>query len=181
MTAFGHRTALAGLAALAMLAVSAGTAEAVSISGTAEVTKPYRFTLQGDEVFLLGVDSVENGQNCTVSGQTWECWAAALRQLQTILSEGDVTCDGVVEADAPKRIIALCTVNGQDVGRRFVEAGFGIALSEETSRYDAMQAEARAAGRGLWQGSFTTPSVWRHLPTHPRSDRPPFTLGQPVN
>jgi endonuclease YncB( thermonuclease family) len=174
-----HRALPALVLALALLA-SVAAAQAETISGPAEVTKPYSFTLGDYEVFLLGVDSVEAKQTCTVKGRIWECWAAAQRQLQTILSGGDVTCQSVVEDSSPKRMIALCTLNGQDIGLQMVQSGFGLALPEETSRYRDAQADARIAGIGLWQGTFTTPSVWRNLPIRPKSDRPGFD-GPPVD
>jgi endonuclease YncB( thermonuclease family) len=175
------RRQAAGVLVLAVaLLASVAVAQAETISGPAEVTKPYSFTLGDYEVFLLGVDSVEAKQTCTVKGRIWECWAAAQRQLQTILSGGDVTCESIVEDISPKRMIALCTLNGQDIGLQFVESGFGLALPEETTRYIDTQADARLAGIGLWQGTFTTPSIWRNLPIRPKSNRPSFD-GQPIN
>ena len=176
-----HRfSRIAGPAVLAAALLAHSGAEAATITGRAEVTKPYSFTLADYDVFLLGVDSVELKQTCTVSGRVWECWAAAQRQLETILSEGEVTCESVVEDPARKRMIALCALNGEDVGERFVASGFGIGLPKETSRYGNAQADARVAGVGLWQGTFTLPSLWRELPIHPQSDRPEFT-GAPVD
>jgi endonuclease YncB( thermonuclease family) len=170
-----------GIFALAAaLSAPVAAAQAATISGSAEVIKPYSFTLGDYEVFLLGVDSVEAKQTCTVNGRIWECWAAAQRQLQTLLSEGEVTCESVVEVSSPKRMIASCTLNGQDVGLQFVQSGFGLALPQETARYGDAQANARVAGIGLWQGTFTTPSVWRELPIRPQSDRPEFT-GAPLD
>jgi endonuclease YncB( thermonuclease family) len=169
---------IAGLAALTLLVP--GTAGAMTITGQAAVTKPYSFSLEGYDVYLLGVDSVEAKQGCTVSGRVWECWAAAQRQLETILSEGEVSCESVVDVPSPNRMIALCTLNGEDVGQRFVASGFGLALPKETTRYGDAQADARVSGIGLWQGVFTQPSVWRELPIHLQSDRPEFT-GPPVD
>lgn len=170
----------AGGLVLATALLAAQPSLAVTVTGTAEVTKPYSFTLDGYDVFLLGVDSVEIKQTCTVSGRVWECWAAAQRQLETILSEGDVTCESVVEENSPKRMIARCAVNGLDVGRSMIESGFGLALPDETSRYKDAQADARVARTGLWQGTFTAPSVWRELPIRPQSDRPRFS-GPPLD
>ena len=169
--------ALGAVALACALCVSATAARAITITGPAEVIKPYSFTLEDYQVFLLGVDSVESKQACTISGKTWECWAAAQRQLETILSEGTVTCDSLVVADAPMRMIASCTVNGEDVGRRFVGAGFGITIPAETARYEDVQAEARSARAGLWQGTFSPPAIWRSLPIRPQSMRPGFARG----
>jgi endonuclease YncB( thermonuclease family) len=154
--------------------------QAATISGPAQAAKPYSFTIGDTEVFLLGVDSVEVKQTCTISGKIWECWAAAQRQLETILSEGDVTCETVVEEHSPPKVIATCAVNGQDIGQRLVESGFGVTLPDETTRYGDAQADARVAGIGLWQGTFTSPSKWRELPIRPQSGRPRFS-GSPID
>jgi endonuclease YncB( thermonuclease family) len=173
------RARLHALALVAALCAPAA-ATAATLSGWANVVKPYSFMLDDTEVFLLGVDSVEAKQTCTVAGRIWECWAAAQRQLETLLSEGAVRCDSVVEASAPRRMIALCTLNGEDVGQRFVASGFGLALPEETTRYRDAQADARVAGIGLWQGTFTAPALWRDLPIRPQSNRPRFP-GPPID
>jgi endonuclease YncB( thermonuclease family) len=172
--------ALGAIALAGLFFAPATAAKAITITGPAEAIKPYSFTLDDYEVFLLGVDSVETKQTCTVSGKLWECWAAAQRQLATILSEGDVTCDSKVVAAAPKRMIALCTVNGEDIGQRYVGAGFGVTIPAETTRYEDAQATARDAHAGLWQGTFSPPSIWRSLPIRPQSTRPEFT-GAPID
>jgi len=172
---------ISGAAAFVLAAtLLSPSAEAATISGPAVATKPYSFTIGDTEVFLLGVDSVEAKQTCTVSGRIWECWAAAQRQLETILSEGEVTCESVIEEHSLRRIIATCTSNGADIGQRLVESGFGLALPAETARYNDAQADARVAGIGLWQGTFTTPAAWRELPIRPQSNRPAFS-GPPID
>lgn len=176
-----HSRHLAARVALAsVLLAPANAAAGTIVTGHAVVTKPYSFTVGEYDVFLLGVDSVEVKQTCTVAGRTWECWAAAQRQLETILFEGEVTCESVVDDPTRKRMIALCTINDEDIGMRFVASGFGLSLPHETSRYGDAQADARVAGIGLWQGTFTAPSVWRELPVHQRSSRPEFT-GPPID
>jgi len=162
------------VAVLASLLVAASPAAAEEIGGTVVVDKPYSFQLDEYRVYLLGVDSVEAGQTCNIGRQSWDCWAAAQRQLEAILSEGAVVCDTVVGPDTEGRVIATCTVNGADVGERFVASGFGLAIPDETDRYVALQQAAREEGIGLWQGTFTPPAVWRSLPMRPKSGRPAF-------
>ena len=171
---------LAGFALLLGLTLFASSAAAVTITGAAVVTKPYAFSLDGYTVFLLGVDSVEQGQTCTIERRNWDCWAAAQRQLETIVGEGMVSCEVVVGPDPQSQVIAVCTVNGEDVGERFVRSGFGIAIPSETQRYDNAQADAQASGRGLWQGEFAPPAIWRLMPFRPRSSRPLFPANGPI-
>ena len=159
--------------------VSVPTAHAAETALTGEIVvdKPYSFLLGAHRVYLFGVDSVETGQTCTIDRQSWDCWAAAQRQLETILSEGEVNCIPTTQPDIELRVIAVCSVNGEDVGERFVRSGFAITIPAETDRYEATQTDARDRAVGLWQGLFTPPSVWRALPMRPKSGRPAFNPG----
>jgi endonuclease YncB( thermonuclease family) len=172
---FGRVGTLIGLAFIAALLIpAAASATPFTTAGVANVIKPYAFELNGYQVYLLGVDSVEVGQPCRIDRQNWDCWAAAQRQLETILSEGEVTCEAVVGPTEDLKMIALCTTGGEDIGERFVRSGFGVTIPAETERYEEVQAEARANRIGLWQGQFTPPAVWRGAPMRPSSGRPRF-------
>lgn len=161
-------------ATLVALALLCSPATAATIAGTAQVTSPYTFQLGDYRVFLLGVDSVELNQTCRIGDQQWECWAAAQRALETIVSEGEVTCETLTDPDPVGRVIATCTVNGEDIGDRFVRTGFGLAIPTETTQYVEAEDEAHAAGIGLWQSTFDPPNVWRMIPMRPQSNRPRY-------
>lgn len=163
-----------GALAVALVALLAAPATAQTITGEAEATKPYAFTLGDYTVYLLGVDAPEIGQSCTIDGDEWECWAASQRQLQTILFEGEVVCEIVVGPDSDNHVIATCTVGGEDIGERFVRSGLAVTLPRETEAYQDAQTAARQDELGLWQGRFTPPSVWRSVPRRPASGRPAF-------
>lgn len=161
-------------AAIASLLGLTGQAAAEPIIGEAVVVKPYAFMIDDYTVYLLGVDSVEVGQRCSVGRDDWDCWAAAQRQLETIVSEGELTCDPVVGPNASLHVIATCTMYGEDIAERFVSSGFAVTIPAETDAYDDLQATAREAGIGLWQGQFTPPAIWRSRPMRPPSERPRF-------
>lgn len=169
--------ATAAMIALAMASSVglSGPASAEPIVGEAVVTKPYAFMIDEFTIYLLGVDSVEVGQTCSVGRDDWDCWAAAQRQLETIVSEGAVTCDPVLGPDEELRVIATCTMYGEDIAERFVSSGFAVTIPVETEAYGELEAAAREAGIGLWQGQFTPPAIWRARPMRPGSDRPRFT------
>ena len=158
----------------------ASGASALTITGTGEATRSYAFSLEGYEVFVLGVDSVEERQSCTIDRRPWDCWAPAIRSLQQILFEGEVTCETITEPDADNRLIATCIVNGEDVGLRMISSGFAVALRRETTRYDEAEAAAREAMIGLWQAEFAPPAIWRARPNSPPSERPDFPFEEPL-
>ena len=79
------------LAALLATVACASSAMALTITGRAEVIDSDLFILDGYRVFLFGAESVEDQQPCLIGMREWECYPAAVRQLQTILDEGVVT------------------------------------------------------------------------------------------
>ena len=68
----------------------------------------------------------------------------------------------VTGRDRYKRTLALCQANGEDLGARLVRDGLALAYRRYSGLYLTPEADARAAGRGLWAGRFTPPEVWRH-------------------
>ena len=50
-----------------------------------------------------------------------------------------------------------------------VREGYAIDLGRKTGfAYAGVESEARAAGRGIWAGTFQRPGEWRE--SHPRTD-----------
>ncbi len=65
-------------------------------------------------------------------------------------------------------MLATCTLsNGSDVNAWIVQQGWAVA-SGYAKVYEAQETEARAAKRGIWQGTFMEPRQWRDL--HPREE-----------
>lgn len=116
---------------------------------------------------LNGIDAPEYHQLCKdAAGKDWPCGKAARLQLATFVASGRIVCEARDE-DRYGRSLAKCaSATVPDLGDAMVAAGF--ALSPE--RYPKQEASARAAKRGIWQGSFATPAEWREA--HPRKDTP---------
>lgn len=166
-------------AGLAVFLASSSAALATTISGMAEVVDSDIFRLEGYRVFLLGVESVEEGQTCLVRDQIWECYPPAKRALQTIVESGPVTCEVISGPDMLRQVIARCSIGGEDIGERFVREGLGLAIPAETEAYAEAEAAAQADGIGLWQGVFMPPADWRRL-NGVLVDRPTFRPVGPV-
>lgn len=164
-------------AALILVAAGSSAASALTIRGTAQVADSDILTMDGYGIYLFGMESVEERQDCAIDGQAWQCWAAAVRELQTIVSEGEVVCETITEPTRTRQVIAWCTVNGEDIAERFVRAGYGLPIGAETDSYFDDMLEAADAKRGLWQGAFEPPAQWRAR-NSVFVDRPPF---RPVN
>jgi endonuclease YncB( thermonuclease family) len=125
--------------------------EANQITGPAKVVDSTVIEIDGQRIMLFGIDSVMRKQNCAVDGKIWQCWAAAVRELQTLVDQGPATCETVGEPDAYGRILARCNINGQSLNEQFVRSGFAVARPNETTDYVAAEAEAKEKKLGLWQ------------------------------
>jgi endonuclease YncB( thermonuclease family) len=112
---------------------------------------------------LIGIDAVELAQPCQrADGARWRCGAAARDALAALVARGDLQCRSR-GTDRYGRLLVRCAVAGTpDIGAVLVAQGWAVSGDgRDDGPYAAGQAAARAAGRGIWQGSFTRPAQWR--------------------
>ncbi len=149
------------LAGLAVLVLFASAANAATFTGRANVIESDVLEIDGQRIMLYGVDSIEPRQKCEMNREPWECWAAAVRALQTIVDGGDVTCEQVGQPDPYGRVLATCSIAGEDVGGKFIGDGWAVAVEKEKPDYVALEKAAQKAKVGLWAGKFQRPHDWR--------------------
>lgn len=116
---------------------------------------------------LTGLDAVEYRQDCARrGGERWACGREARAALETLAGRGPIHCE-LAAKDAYHRTLAACRTlpfpEGVDLGAEMVRQGWAVATSDA---YLIEEAEAQAARRGIWQGSFVRPADWRA--THER-------------
>ena len=145
-------------AAIALFVVPA---EAAQIVGPAKAVDSTIIEIAGQRIMLFGVDSVMRKQPCSLDGKSWQCWAAALQELQTLVGQGPATCDTVGDPDPFGRVLGRCTINGQSLNEQFVRSGFAVARPSESKDYVAAEADAKEKKLGLWQGQFMPPGEFR--------------------
>lgn len=117
---------------------------------------------------LHGIDAPEWKQLCAdAGGSNWQCGALSRRALSALLAQPGLTCK-VDAQDRFNRSVATCaTANTGDVAAQQVRAGMAITNEFNGLRaYGEEEDAARTAKRGLWQGSFTDPKLWRELNPH---------------
>jgi endonuclease YncB( thermonuclease family) len=136
-------------------------AQGGQISGHAKATDSTTIQISDQRVMLFGLDSVMRKQVCALDGKPWQCWQAAVHDLQTLLDEGPVSCEVIGEPDVYGRVIGRCTVNGLSVNEQLIARGFALARPSETTDYVAAEAVAKEKRVGLWQGQFQKPSDFR--------------------
>jgi endonuclease YncB( thermonuclease family) len=123
----------------------------------------------GDQYRLFGIDAPELTQTCKeANGKPWMCGRAAKVKLTTLMKSGNVNCE-TRDKDRYGRIVAVCSAEGvPDLGEAMVRQGYAIDLvGAWGDPYQAAEAEAKTAKRGIWRGTFDRPSDWRQA--HPRT------------
>jgi len=144
-----------------MLSMGASQAVAAQITGPAKAVDSTVIEIDGRRIMLFGIDSVIRKQSCTIDGKVWQCWPAAVRDLQTLVDQGPAICDTVGDPDVYGRVLARCTINGQSLNEQLVRRGYAVARRSETTDYVAAEAAAKERKVGLWQGQFLAPSEFR--------------------
>lgn len=128
----------------------------MSAQGQARVIDGDSLVVNGVEIRLRGVDAPEGRQMCERGGQDWACGREATRRLAARIGGRSVQCTGT-EYDQHDRLLGLCRIGADDLNEWLVSEGWAVAFGG----YDAAEARARSAGKGIWQGSFMRPSAWR--------------------
>jgi endonuclease YncB( thermonuclease family) len=152
----GFATSIMILVAAAFAAWLVARPPQGEITGVAEAIDGDSLRISGQELRLRGIDAPELTQVCTVSNREDPCGRNARAALRRLTGSGLVTCL-VNGKDRYGRGLARCRVRGIDINAAMVREGHAIAFGEHQDE----EAEARAAYRGLWAGTFEKPADWR--------------------
>lgn len=127
------------------------------ITGKSRVIDGDTLDVANRRIRLVGIDAPERAQQCAdAAGHPVPCGETSRQTLDSLVGKGPVTCVPI-ELDRYGRVIATCDFRGADLGEVMVTSGQALA----NGRYAAVEAEARAAKRGIWAGSFEVPAEWR--------------------
>ena len=79
-----------------------------------------------------------------------------------------VTCEPVPGQTTFGRIVATCTVGGDDIGEYMLREGMAVAYKQFLNKipakkplYLAAEQEAKDTEKGIWGGEFILPRKWR--------------------
>jgi endonuclease YncB( thermonuclease family) len=159
----GRRSRSSGIASLVIALALAGGAGLVlkprgrSLEGRAQVTDGDTIRIGEARIRLKGIDAPEMEQRCSRSGRSYACGETSRRALIDLVSGETVRCRATGR-DRYQRILAVCAVNGRDIGARMVEDGWAVSYGRD---YDPQENRARSRSVGLWQGEFERPQDWR--------------------
>ncbi len=136
-------------------------ARAPDFIGQARVIDGDSLRIGAAHVRLYGIDAPEGAQPCPgvpKAGARCGDWIAG--QVRAMVTNRTVEC-WRRDTDRYDRAVVQCAVGGRDLNLAIVEAGLAFAFTAYSTDYSAAEAEARAARRGIWQGSVTPPWDWR--------------------
>jgi endonuclease YncB( thermonuclease family) len=153
-----------------------------SVVGRASVVDGDSLEIQGISIRLWGVDAVESSQTCLdATGRVWPCGRRAALALSDFLGQRTVHCQRR-DTDRFGRMVAVCQLGGVEINRWLVEQGWALAFVRYGGQvYLASQNQAKAAKRGIWQGSFQAPWDWRRNPANPPAAGSPRPSSPPSN
>ena len=134
------------------------------IAGNAFAVDGDTLAVDGRRVRLKGIDAPEMSQTCQRAGAAYRCGEEARAALRATIAGQAVSCLGR-SRDRYERLLAVCTVEGRDIGADLVRRGLAVSFGS----YEEEEREARAARRGVWGGPFESPQAWRRRHGEERS------------
>lgn len=139
-----------------MLSVVSAEAKVKAVDGDSLV-------MNGRRIRLLGLDAPEYHQSCrNKKGDDYPCGKEALNYLKRLVSGGKVNCRRI-KKDIYKRDLSICYVNGKDINREMIASGWAVAYRTKKEKYLEAEKYAKRKRRGMWQGKFMKPELYRIL------------------
>ena len=130
------------------------------VAGVASVIDGDTLEIHGQRIRLHGIDAPESRQLCRLDDKPWQCGKDAANALADKIARRPVTCEDLGR-DRYKRIIARCTVAGEDIGAWMVSQGLALAYRRYSLDYIDEDAGAQAVRSGIWASEFVKPWEWR--------------------
>ena len=146
--------------AIVLSFIQSAPAAAENLTGQASVIDGDTIEIHGQRIRLFGIDAVESRQRCSRGGKQWNCGKDSAFALADRIGRSAIDCRGV-ERDRYDRLVAVCFKGSEDLNRWMVEQGWAVAYRRYSMDYVKAEEAAKAAGRGLWSGSFEMPWDWR--------------------
>jgi len=148
--------------AAVMFVTSATISLSDDMTGQASIIDGDTLEIHDNRIRLWGVDAPESDQLCRGEDSLqYRCGAKAANELDAFIAKRPVSCIPI-SLDQYGRTVATCSVGGLDLGEWLVRNGLALDWPQYSrGRYDDVQREAEHAGRGIWEGSYVEPWLFR--------------------
>ena len=149
------------------------------LHGPARVKDGDTIVIAGTTIRLEGIDAPESAQSCRTSdGGSWPCGHEATRALADLIGVADVACSNR-GLDKYGRMLGVCSAGSRHLNALMVERGWAWAFVRYSQAYSGLEAVARAARVGIWQGEAQPP--WEFRASRAAHPTQPLALTQPLH
>jgi endonuclease YncB( thermonuclease family) len=134
-------------------------------SGAYQVVDGDSLRKGGTDIRLYGIDAPEYQQTCQDrDNRDYDCGKQAATELRKLVQGPDLRCSSL-ETDRYGRAVSICKTESLEINAEMVRQGWAVAYSRHSLNslnYVKLEAEARRAKRGLWEGRFEEPEAYRN-------------------
>lgn len=131
-----------------------------------KVTDGDSLVMKGRRIRLQGIDAPEYHQSCgDKKGLDYPCGKKALEFMRHLVKGKKVSCKKIA-TDIYKRDLSECYVNGENINLKMLANGWAVVYRTDNPKYIKAQNKAKKAKKGLWQGKFMPPELYRILMKH---------------
>jgi len=131
-----------------------------TLNGIAYVSDGDSLKLKDERIRLLGIDAPELAQTCVDENKkTWQCGKISKKRMKQLIKNKELICTWK-ERDRYNRLLAKCTLNGNDIGAILVKEGLAVSY-RGSNDYLVEQKYAKKNKIGMWAGKFEDPKDWR--------------------
>lgn len=117
-----------------------------------QVLDGHALQIGAKKLHLYAIDVPELTHRCGHGPGEWRCGMVAREELTKLINGHKPECKPA-ERDAYNHAAAICFVGKIDLGEAMVRSGLARVDRHHPEVYAKAEAEARAAGRGLWAES----------------------------
>ena len=129
--------------------------------GRVSITDGDTIKLGTIKVRLHGIDAPERRQNCKdAKNKAYACGRQSTAFLKSLVKNKEVKCEGK-DKDRYGRIIGICYADEINLNSTMVKEGWAIAYRYYSKDYVKEEETAKRDKKGIWQGSFKEPYIWR--------------------
>ncbi|WP_436397589.1 thermonuclease family protein [Roseobacter sp. S98] len=145
-----------------VLAVAVSSAFALAgVTGEVRVIDGDTLDVGDTRVRLHGIDAPEQDQTCkTEQGQRWNCGAWVSDTVRDRYAGEMADCEET-DRDRYGRVVAVCFVDGTDIGEALVRDGLAFAFRRYSMDYDLAEKSAAVRDAGLHASRVQSPSQFR--------------------
>lgn len=110
---------------------------------------------------LTGIDAPEYHQYCkNAKHRQYPCGKKSLEYLRSLIQNNSVVCK-IHQKDRYDRYLCTCYTGNVDINAEMVRSGNAVIYMK--SPYSTEQQEAKSSKRGIWQGKFMHPRLYRRI------------------